>query len=119
MNPSSRRWNFYPEASNLHEVIRISKEDKSHFKNITLLFRNYLTMCVLYYSFVYVLHDCLREIYFCQLIRACKVTYRSLPNLNAFSPKHSLLLYLSQKNKTSCNMSSLCLCLSLWYDAFN
>ena len=47
MNLSSRRWNFYPEASNLHEVIRISKEDKSHFKNITLLFRNYLTMCVL------------------------------------------------------------------------
>ena len=49
MNLSSRRWNFYPEASNLHEVIRISKEDKSHFKNITLLFRNYLTMCAVFH----------------------------------------------------------------------
>ena len=49
INPSSRRWNFYPEASNLHEVIRISKEDKSHFKNITLLFRNYLTMCAVFH----------------------------------------------------------------------
>ena len=51
------------------------------------------------YSIVYVLHDCLRKIYFCQLTKACKLTYRSpLPNLNAFSSK-LFSLYVSKRIK--------------------